>query len=81
MTAFTYINTQCLKLKQEHTKRYYPQSEAMASVLGYVGKIKSLPDDLEESIVYQINPIRGYLGIEESYESIPRGYPGYNKIL
>lgn len=82
MTAF-YLHKYTMPEIEVRTylKRYYPQSEAMASVLGYVGKIKSLPDDLEESIVYQINPIRGYLGIEESYESILRGYPGYNKIL
>ena len=60
--------------------RNYPNKDIAASVLGYVTHINSLPTDDDERFIYQVNPFKGVIGIERSYEQSLRGSPGYKKL-
>ncbi|MBT4804058.1 MAG: penicillin-binding protein 2 [Legionellales bacterium] len=60
--------------------RSYPNKEIGASVLGYVTHINSLPTDDDERFIYQVNPFKGVIGVESSYEQTLRGIPGYKKL-
>lgn len=65
---------------QSYLIRHYPEKEVAASILGYVAHINTLPQDNDERFLYQVNPFRGVIGIEQSYETTLRGYPGYRKL-
>jgi len=65
---------------QSYLIRHYPEKEVAASILGYVAHINTLPQDSDERFLYQVNPFRGVIGIEQSYETTLRGYPGYRKL-
>ncbi|MBE8167573.1 MAG: penicillin-binding protein 2 [Shewanella sp.] len=62
-------------------KRYYPYSEALTHVLGYVGKINQKDQDQleqnEQWVNYAATKDIGKQGIEKYYESLLHGKPGH----
>lgn len=60
--------------------REYPFGSTSAAILGYIAKNTEPLADTEENFIYQINPLKGKVGLEASYEKVLRGVPGYKKI-
>ena len=65
---------------QARLLRHYPEGELTAHVVGYVGRINS--EDLKKinQRAYRGLDYIGRSGIEEQYESLLRGAPGYERV-
>ncbi len=61
---------------QENFRRWYPQGEVGAHVLGYVGKIDSAKVEKLKDYGYSQQSIVGYSGIEEYYDQYLKGVEG-----
>ncbi len=62
----------------EDTSRFYPYKEAMAHLIGYVGKMSK--EDIEKYPTYPLTSIIGKAGLESYYESYLQGKPGKRLI-
>ncbi len=60
--------------------RYYPQGDAMVSVLGYVGRINEQEAAQVDSANYAATNYIGKLGIEKFYENELHGTVGYQQV-
>ena len=63
-------------LIQEGYKRYYPEGEISAHVLGYVGRISGKRMKKYKEYGYSPQSLIGYSGVEEYYDSYLRGVDG-----
>ena len=65
---------------QARLLRHYPEGELTAHVVGYVGRINS--EDLKKinQRAYRGLDYIGRSGMEEQYESLLRGAPGYERV-
>lgn len=62
----------------EDNSRYYPYKEAMAHLIGYVGKMSK--EDIEKYPHYPLTSIIGKTGLENYYENYLQGKPGKRLI-
>ncbi len=67
----------------EDTKRIYNESEYMAPIVGYTGKISDEEYETlsKEDDSYSRNDVVGKIGIEKSMESYLQGKKGYEKVF
>lgn len=61
---------------QSSPKRYYPDGEAIASVMGYIGEISELELALPQFDGYKSGSVIGKTGLERQYEAQLRGIEG-----
>jgi penicillin-binding protein 2 len=61
---------------QSSPKRYYPDGEAIASVMGYIGEISELELALPRFEGYKAGNVIGKAGLERRYEAQLRGTEG-----
>lgn len=61
---------------QTHMTRYYPSSDTMSNVLGYLGSINKAELQKVEPSQYLIDDDIGKSGIEKQYETLLRGVMG-----
>ncbi len=60
--------------------RRYPQGQAFAHSIGYVGRINDKDLRRLDSTLYSGTHTTGKIGIERSYESVLLGKPGYQEV-
>lgn len=70
---------------QTKLTRVYPHDELFAHVIGYVGRIndkesKAIKADLIKKDLYAGTDLIGKLGIEQQYEEVLLGKPGYQSV-
>jgi len=65
---------------QAEPKRLYPDSLAVAHVVGYVGEVTERDLERERFPGAQLGSVVGRSGLEEEYDSILRGRPGVHYV-
>lgn len=60
--------------------RSYPQTDLLAHLLGYVGRIDAEEYASLQADGYQLNDRLGKAGVELIYEAVLRGSPGYRQV-
>ncbi|WP_067517183.1 penicillin-binding protein 2 [Endozoicomonas ascidiicola] len=60
--------------------RYYPEKEAFAHSIGYVGRINDRDLQTLDPALYSGTHTTGKIGVERSYESILLGKPGFQEV-
>ncbi|HPC30929.1 MAG TPA: penicillin-binding protein 2 [Candidatus Paceibacterota bacterium] len=73
----TVINASGFKIVQDNS-RYYPYAEAMAHLVGYVGKMSA--EDIKKYPNYPLTSVVGKTGLESYYEKYLAGYFGKKLI-
>jgi penicillin-binding protein 2 len=65
---------------QTKMTRFYPYGDLFAHVIGYVGRINDKEQASLDKNMYAGTDLIGKIGIEESYENLLHGTPGYQYI-
>ncbi|EKD76532.1 MAG: hypothetical protein ACD_43C00070G0001 [uncultured bacterium] len=74
-----YANVSGVYIQAQPTRSYL-HSEALAHVLGYIGKISSTDLDSYDNAVYSLSDLVGKTGLEQFYETELRGKRGERRI-